>query len=118
MDKIKTTILSYLQYFIPSSKDCLSLTFIKGQAVLFIFCLLLYLIMTVFDWVRLGYPDKQEFRSFLVVLGSFSTIITMYGKWLVDKDNDGVPDMAEETINKEAPPKTIINIKENKKNDT
>lgn len=71
--------------------------------------------MTVFDWVRLGYPDKQEFRSFLVVLGSFSTIITMYGKWLVDKDKDGIPDMAEEPLNKEIPPKIIINTKEKEK---
>lgn len=70
--------------------------------------------MTVFDWVRLGYPDKQEFRSFLVVLGSFSTIITMYGKWLVDKDKDGIPDMAE-PLNKEEPPKIIIKTQEKEK---
>lgn len=98
MDKIKEKLVSVLQKLIPDSKDCLSLTFIKGQAILFIFCILLYLGMTIFDWVRLGYPDKQEFRSFLVVLGGFSTVITMYGKWLIDSDNDGVPDAAEREL--------------------
>ena len=99
MTKVKSKLLSILQKFIPDTKDCLSLVFIKGQAILFVFCILLYLVMTVYDWVRLGYPDKQEFRNFLVVLGGFSTVVTIYGKWLVDKNNDGVPDAAEKELN-------------------
>lgn len=98
MEAIKQKLKDILKSFIPDKSDCLSLTFIKGQAFLFVFCILLYLGMTIFDWWRLGYPDKQEFRNFLVILGGFSTIITMYGKWLVDKDNDGIPDEAENDI--------------------
>lgn len=102
METMKNKLKDILQNLIPDfNNNDLSLIFIKGQALLFLFCILLYLVMTVFDWVRLGYPDKQEFRNFLVVLGGFSTIITMYGKWLVDKDKDGIPDVAEKETNTE-----------------
>lgn len=95
MEKLKQTLLNFIGKFKISKKDCVSMSLLKGHAVLFLLCILLYIVMTLFDWYRLGYPDKEEFRQFLIVLGGFSTILSFYGKWLVDADKNGIPDEAE-----------------------
>lgn len=96
MEKLKQTILNFISKFKITKKDCVSYAYLKGHAVLFLFCVLLYIVMTIFEWVRLGYPDTDGFRKFLVILGGFSAILSFYGKWLVDSDKDGIPDPVKE----------------------
>ena len=66
-------------------------------AVICIFCIFLYILMTVFDWWITGRGNEPELRAFITTLLSAGAVggILGIGRMFVDKDKNGTPDVFE-----------------------
>lgn len=117
MGQIKSKIRLFLSTFKITKRDRDSMRLIKWNVRFLLFCLVVYLIMTFYEWYRLGHPDLTEFRQFVVVVGSLTTAFTLLSKWLVDDNKDGVPDAATEKRppNVIFPPPPVVKKEETKK---
>ena len=62
-----------------------------------VFCILLYILMTVADWLITGKGNEPELRLFITMLLSAGAVggIVGIGKMFVDKDNNKIPDVFE-----------------------
>lgn len=67
---------------------------IKWNVRFLLFCLMLYVAMTLYEWGRTGIANLQEFRQFIVVVGGLHIAVKTLSAWLVDIDKDGRPDEA------------------------
>ena len=67
------------------------------KAVICIFCILLYILMTIADWLITGKGNEPELRLFITMLLSAGAVggIVGIGKMFVDKDNNKIPDVFE-----------------------
>ena len=84
-------------------------------AVLCIFCIFLYILMTLLDWWITGKGNEPELRAFITTLLSAGAVggILGIGRMFVDKDKNGTPDVFEKDDGR--PP--FFNLK-GEKNDT
>ncbi|MFR2573930.1 MAG: hypothetical protein ACLS9H_04135 [Dialister sp.] len=66
-------------------------------AVICIFCIFLYILMTIFDWWITGKGNEPELRAFITMLLSAGAVggVVGIGKMFVDKDKNGTPDVFE-----------------------
>lgn len=95
MQSVKNKILNALPTIKIYRRDRNSMKLIKWNVRFLLFCLTVYMVMTFFEWWRLGYPNLQEFRQFIIACGGLTTAVTVLSSYLVDKDKDGRPDKAE-----------------------
>lgn len=84
-------------------------------AGLCIFCIFLYILMTMFDWWITGKGNEPELRAFITTLLSAGAVggILGIGKMFVDKDKNGTPDVFEKDDGRPS----LFNLK-GEKNDT
>lgn len=71
-----------------------SMRLIKWSLRYLLFCLMLYLAMTLYEWVVTGHANLSEFRQYITAVGGLTIAIQTFSKWLVDSDHDGIPDEA------------------------
>lgn len=71
-----------------------SMRLIKWSLRYLLFCLMLYLVMTLYEWVVTGHANLSEFRQYITAVGGLTIAIQTFSKWLVDSDHDGIPDEA------------------------
>ena len=66
-------------------------------AGLCIFCIFLYILMTLLDWWITGKGNEPELRAFITTLLSAGAVggIVGIGKMFVDKDHNKIPDVFE-----------------------
>lgn len=66
-------------------------------AVICIFCILLYILMTICDWWIAGKGNEPELRAFITMLLSAGAVggVVGIGKMFVDKDHNKIPDIFE-----------------------
>ena len=84
-------------------------------AGLCVFCIFLYILMTLLDWWITGKGNEPELRAFITTLLSAGAVggILGIGRMFVDKDKNGTPDVFEKDDGKPS----IFNLK-GEKNDT
>lgn len=85
-----------------SDKD--SMRLIKWSLRYLLFCLVLYLGMTLYEWVVTGHANLSEFRQYITAVGGLTIAIQTFSKWLVDSDHDGIPDEAKKDNERRFPP--------------
>lgn len=92
MTKLKTKIKRRLEQ-IKIPLICWSILY----AVLCIFCIFLYILMTLLDWWITGKGNEPELRAFITTLLSAGAVggILGIGRMFVDKDKNGTPDVFE-----------------------
>lgn len=112
MDKIHEWVKKLLQKF-PNTVPRAAMRYIVWYALFLILCCLLDIIMILSDWYTNGKPNLSEMRQFLLLLlsGAAVAAVGFICRWLVDADENGVPDEAEKD-NRPYPP---FPGKENKK---
>ena len=66
-------------------------------AVICIFCIFLYILMTICDWWIAGKGNEPELRAFITMLLSAGAVggVVGIGKMFVDKDHNKIPDIFE-----------------------
>lgn len=94
MGQLKKKIKDYISMFRFKRRDKDSMKLIKWNLRYLLFCLLLYLAMTIYEWVITGHANLSEFRQYVTTVGGLTLAIQTFSKWLVDEDKDGVPDEA------------------------
>lgn len=94
MGQLKKKIKDYISMFRFKRRDKDSMKLIKWNLRYLLFCLLLYLAMTIYEWVITGHANLSEFRQYVTAVGGLTLAIQTFSKWLVDEDKDGVPDEA------------------------
>ena len=67
-------------------------------------CLVLYLVMTLYEWVVTGHANLSEFRQYITAVGGLTIAIQTFSRWLVDTDHDGIPDEAKKDNERRFPP--------------
>ncbi len=95
MGQLKRKIKNYIKMFQVKKKDQDSMKLIKWSVRYLLFCLVLYLLMTFYEWVATGHPSLSEFRSYIAVVGGLVVAIQGLSRWLKDTEGDGVPDPAQ-----------------------
>lgn len=81
-----------------------SMKLIKWSLRYLLFCLVLYLVMTFYEWSKTGHADLSEFRQYITAVGGLTIAIQTFSKWLVDEDKDGIPDEAKKDNERRFPP--------------
>ena len=94
MGQLKKKLKDYITMFKIKRRDKDSMKLIKWSLRYLLFCLLLYLAMTIYEWVITGHANLSEFRQYVTAVGGLTLAIQTFSKWLVDEDKDGVPDEA------------------------
>lgn len=94
MGTLKRKLKDYITMFKIKRRDKDSMKLIKWSLRYLLFCLLLYLAMTIYEWVVTGHANLSEFRQYVTAVGGLTLAIQTFSKWLVDEDKDGVPDEA------------------------
>lgn len=94
MDNIKRKVKELITMFRIKRRDKESMKLIKWSLTYLLFCLLLYLAMTIYEWVVTGHANLSEFRQYITAVGGLTIAIQTFSKWLVDENNDGIPDEA------------------------
>lgn len=94
MGRIKQKIKEYIKMFAIKRRDKDSMKVIKWNLRYLFFCLLVYLVMTGYEWLVTGHPNLAEFRQYIVAVGGLTVAIKFFSEYLVDIDKDGVPDEA------------------------
>lgn len=96
LEKVKNAIQNFLNK-LPKTAPGAAMGYILWYALFLILCAALYIVMILADWYIAGRPNLSEMRQFLNVMLSGAAIaaIGFCGRWLVDQDEDGVPDEAE-----------------------
>lgn len=91
---VKRKIKEIISTFKIKRRDKDSMRLIKWSLRYLLFCLLLYLAMTIYEWVSTGHANLSEFRQYITAVGGLTIAIQTFSKWLVDEDKDGIPDEA------------------------
>nr|CAI9750346.1 hypothetical protein JOCKYQNQ_JOCKYQNQ_CDS_0005 [Autographiviridae sp.] len=94
MGTLKRKLKDYITMFKIKRRDKDSMKLIKWSLRYLLFCLLLYLAMTIYEWIVTGHANLSEFRQYVTAVGGLTIAIQTFSKWLVDEDKDGVPDEA------------------------
>lgn len=92
MGRIKQKVKEYIKMFAIKRRDKDSMKVIKWNLRYLFFCLLVYLVMTGYEWLVTGHPNLAEFRQYIVAVGGLTLAIQTLSKWMVDEDKDGIPD--------------------------
>lgn len=92
MGRIKQKIKEYIKMFAIKRRDKDSMKVIKWNLRYLFFCLLVYLVMTGYEWLVTGHPNLAEFRQYIVAVGGLTLAIQTLSRWTVDEDKDGIPD--------------------------
>lgn len=92
MGRIKQKIKEYIKMFATKRRDKDSMKVIKWNLKYLFFCLLVYLVMTGYEWLVTGHPNLAEFRQYIVAVGGLTLAIQTLSRWTVDEDKDGIPD--------------------------
>ena len=95
MGQLKRKIIEYLKMFKFKKGDKDSMKLIKWSVRYLLFCLILYLVMTFYEWAATGHPNLAEFKSYIGIVGGLVVAIQGLSRWLKDTDGDGVPDPAQ-----------------------
>lgn len=74
-----------------------AMRYIAWYALFLALCACLYLVMLLSDWYATGRPNIAEMRQFISTMlgGSAVAAIGFCARYLIDADNDGVPDALE-----------------------
>lgn len=104
MLKIKRKLKEIITMFRIKRRDKDSMKLIKWSLMYLLFCLLLYLVMTIYEWVVTGHANLSEFRQYITAVGGLTIAIQTFSKWLVDEDKDGIPDEAKKENERRFPP--------------
>lgn len=94
MGTLKRKLKEYISLFKIKRRDKDSMKIIKWSLMYLLFCMLLYLAMTLYEWVVTGHANLTEFRQYITAIGGLTIAIKFFSDYLVDKDGDGVPDQA------------------------
>lgn len=92
MGRIKQKIKEYIKMFAIKRRDKDSMKVIKWNLRYLLFCLLVYLVMTGYEWLVTGHPNLAEFRQYIMAVGGLTLAIQTLSRWMVDEDKDGIPD--------------------------
>ena len=91
---VKRKIKEIISAFKIKRSDKDSMRLIKWSLRYLLFCLVLYLVMTLYEWFTTGHSNLSEFRQYITAVGGLTIAIQTFSKWLVDNDHDGIPDEA------------------------
>ena len=82
---------------IPATAPKAAMRYIVWYAFFLAFCSALYVVMLLADWYIAGRPNLTEMRQFMSVMlsGAAVAAIGFCARWLIDRNDDGVPDEAE-----------------------
>lgn len=96
IEKIKSWFVSMLES-IPATAPKAAMRYIVWYAFFLAFCAGLYVVMLLADWYIAGRPNLTEMRQFMSVMlsGAAVAAIGFCARWLIDRNDDGVPDEAE-----------------------
>lgn len=96
IEKIKSWFVSMLES-IPATAPKAAMRYIVWYAFFLAFCSALYVVMLLADWYIAGRPNLTEMRQFMSVMlsGAAVAAIGFCARWLIDRNDDGVPDEAE-----------------------
>lgn len=101
---VKRKIKEIISTFKIKKSDKDSMRLIKWSLRYLLFCLVLYLVMTLYEWVSTGHANLSEFRQYITAVGGLTIAIQTFSKWLVDEDKDGIPDEAKKENERRFPP--------------
>lgn len=101
---VKRKLKEIISTFKIKRRDKDSMRLIKWSLRYLLFCLLLYLAMTLYEWVSTGHANLSEFRQYITAVGGLTIAIQTFSKWLVDEDKDGIPDEAKKDNERRFPP--------------
>lgn len=101
---VKRKIKEIISTFKIKKSDKDSMRLIKWSLRYLLFCLMLYLGMTLYEWVVTGHANLSEFRQYITAVGGLTIAIQTFSKWLVDSDHDGTPDEAKKDNERRFPP--------------
>lgn len=104
MDYVKRKIKGIISAFKIKRSDKDSMRLIKWSLRYLLFCLVLYLVMTLYEWFTTGHANLSEFRQYITAVGGLTIAIQTFSKWLVDSDHDGIPDEAKKDNERRFPP--------------
>lgn len=104
MLNVKRKIKEIISTFKIKRRDKDSLKLIKWSLRYLLFCLVLYLVMTLYEWVVTGHANLSEFRQYITAVGGLTIAIQTFSRWLVDTDHDGIPDEAKKDNERRFPP--------------
>ena len=92
MNKVKDYLLTYLNKM--PSFPIKAMWAIYAYAAFMFTALLIYILMILFEWRRTGVEPISDMKEFCEVLFSSAavTAASFCAKFLVDKNNDGIPD--------------------------
>ena len=101
---VKRKIKELISTFKIKKSDKASMRLIKWSLRYLLFCLVLYLVMTLYEWVVTGHANLSEFRQYITAVGGLTIAIQTFSRWLVDTDHDGIPDEAKKDNERRFPP--------------
>ena len=82
MLKIKRKLKEIITMFRIKRRDKDSMKLIKWSLMYLLFCLLLYLVMTIYEWVVTGHANLAEFRQYVTAVGGLTIAIqTLVNGW-------------------------------------
>lgn len=103
LERIKEWTRELLQKIPDLGGDSAAMRYITGYALLLVLCVVIYLAMILMDWHSTGKPNLAEMRQFIstVVSGGFVAAVSFACKYLVDANQNGIPDENEKEKNNE-----------------
>lgn len=101
---VKQKIKGIISTFKIKKGDKDSMRLIKWSLRYLLFCLVLYLMMTLYEWITTGHANLSEFRQYITAVGGLTIAIQAFSRWLVDSDHDGIPDEAKKDNERRFPP--------------
>lgn len=101
---VKRKIKEIISTFKIKKSDKDSMRLIKWSLRYLLFCLVLYLGMTLYEWVVTGHANLSEFRQYITAVGGLTIAIQTFSRWLVDTNHDGIPDEAKKDNERRFPP--------------
>ena len=101
---VKRKIKEIISKFKIKRSDKDSMRLIKWSLRYLLFCLMLYLVMTIYEWGVTGHANLSEFRQYVTAVCGLTIAIQTFSKWLVDSDHDGIPDEAKKDNERRFPP--------------
>lgn len=103
IDKVKEAIQRLVEKIPTLGGDSAAMKYITGYALLLVLCVGIYIVMILADWYSAGKPNLQEMRLFVneVVSGGFVAAVSFACKYLVDANQNGIPDENEKEKNNE-----------------
>ena len=104
MRYVKQKLKEIISTFKIKRSDKDSMRLIKWSLRYLLFCLVLYLGMTLYEWVVTGHANLSEFRQYITAVGGLTIAIQTFSKWLVDSNHDGIPDEAKKDNERRFPP--------------